>query len=71
MVPCEFFTNINRPIIREDIYQDEWDNLSEDCRKGLRAKFGNVASIKGMLLAVNRAVASMNTLRRSQQTLTE
>jgi hypothetical protein len=49
-------------VILEDVYQDEWDNLSGDCQKGLRAKFGSVASITAMLMAVNRAVADMATL---------
>ena len=42
-------------------FQDEWDNLSYDCQKGLTTAMPG-SSIPAMILAVNRAVMQWNLL---------
>jgi RHS repeat-associated protein len=49
------------PIIAEPpSWQDEWDNLSEECQKGLKGAMKG-ASVQGMVLALERATADMPT----------
>jgi RHS repeat-associated protein len=42
----------------------EWDNLSDECQKGLRGKYGQ-ATIKSMMMTLNRVVALMDTIEEA------
>jgi hypothetical protein len=61
-VPCmllQIYDN-NNP---NETLAAEWDNLPEECHKGLKAMYGN-APRKSMLANLNRVVALMNKLKR-------
>ncbi len=45
--------------------QDEWDNLSDSCKNGLRTHFGAHASVEGMVAALNRANSNESTVAQA------
>ena len=63
---------VNVPCVMLQIYDNnmndalaaEWDNLPEQCQKGLKAKYGK-ASIKSMLANLNRGIAMLDTLEKA------
>ena len=63
---------MNVPCVMLQIYDNnmndalaaEWDNLPEECQKGLKAKYGK-ASIRSMLANLNRGIAMMDTLEKA------